>query len=103
MGKISWHDLQGSNQYDRWAFYSQSKLANVMFALEFGNKAIDQDKNDIHAYFHRGLANYYIFKEARQRGKGKDNLKFEDDAIKDFEKALELGDEESAEFIRTHT
>ena len=33
-GKISWDDLQGKKKYDRWASYSQSKLANIMFALE---------------------------------------------------------------------
>ena len=34
MGKINWSDLQGEDTYDPWASYSQSKLANVMFALE---------------------------------------------------------------------
>ncbi len=34
LGKINWHDLQGEQHYDRWASYSQSKLANVMFAIE---------------------------------------------------------------------
>ena len=34
LGKINWDDLQGERNYDRWAAYSQSKLANVMFALE---------------------------------------------------------------------
>tara|TARA_Y100001968_G_C19356778_1_gene717614 strand:+ start:256 stop:1197 length:942 start_codon:yes stop_codon:yes gene_type:complete len=34
LGKINWNDLHGEKKYDRWASYSQSKLANVMFALE---------------------------------------------------------------------
>ncbi len=38
MGKINWNDLQGEKKYDRWASYSQSKLANVMFALELDRK-----------------------------------------------------------------
>jgi len=33
-GRISFHDLQGERRYDRWQAYGQSKLANVMFALE---------------------------------------------------------------------
>tara|TARA_Y100001968_G_C19451262_1_gene768818 strand:- start:2974 stop:3912 length:939 start_codon:yes stop_codon:yes gene_type:complete len=33
-GKINWNDLQGKKRYERWSFYSQSKLANVMFAIE---------------------------------------------------------------------
>ncbi len=34
LGEICWADLQGQYQYDRWKSYSQSKLANAMFALE---------------------------------------------------------------------
>jgi protochlorophyllide reductase len=33
-GRIAFDDLQGERRYDRWQAYSQSKLANVMFALE---------------------------------------------------------------------
>ena len=38
LGKINWDDLQGKEYYDRWASYSQSKLANVMFALELSQR-----------------------------------------------------------------
>ena len=38
MGKIAWEDLQGGVNYNRWGSYSQSKLANVMFALELEKK-----------------------------------------------------------------
>ena len=33
-GRIRWHDLAWQERYDRFGAYSQSKLANVMFALE---------------------------------------------------------------------
>ncbi|MFY8148279.1 MAG: oxidoreductase [Prochlorococcaceae cyanobacterium] len=33
-GRIAFDDLQGERSYDRWRAYGQSKLANVMFALE---------------------------------------------------------------------
>jgi protochlorophyllide reductase len=33
-GRIDFADLQGERRYDRWQAYGQSKLANVMFALE---------------------------------------------------------------------
>lgn len=33
-GRISFEDLQGERRYDRWQAYGQSKLANVMLALE---------------------------------------------------------------------
>lgn len=33
-GRLNFDDLNGERRYDRWAAYGQSKLANVMFALE---------------------------------------------------------------------
>ena len=33
-GRIAWDDPNGEQRYDRWQAYGQSKLANVMFALE---------------------------------------------------------------------
>ncbi|OLR95558.1 oxidoreductase [Actinokineospora bangkokensis] len=33
-GRIYFHDLDGTGNYDRAKFYAQSKLANVVFALE---------------------------------------------------------------------
>ncbi|MFW6383858.1 MAG: oxidoreductase [Halodesulfurarchaeum sp.] len=33
-GEIDFEDLQGEADYDRWAAYAQSKLANVLFAFE---------------------------------------------------------------------
>ena len=33
-GRIAFDDLHGTRRYDRWQAYGQSKLANVMFALE---------------------------------------------------------------------
>ena len=37
-GAMAWDDLQGEQRYDRWKAYSQSKLANVMFALELNQR-----------------------------------------------------------------
>jgi NAD(P)-dependent dehydrogenase (short-subunit alcohol dehydrogenase family) len=34
MGKISFDNLQGTRRYMRWSAYGQSKLANLLFALE---------------------------------------------------------------------
>ncbi len=33
-GRLAFEDLQGERRYDRWQAYGQSKLANVMLALE---------------------------------------------------------------------
>ena len=34
MGKIPWDDLQSEREYRKWSAYSNSKLANLMFAFE---------------------------------------------------------------------
>lgn len=34
MGRIDFDDLQGARRYNRWAAYAQSKLADLLFALE---------------------------------------------------------------------
>ncbi len=56
MGKILWEDMQGKNYYDRWAFYSQSKLANVMFALELSEKLKRSNLDILSLSAHPGLA-----------------------------------------------
>lgn len=37
-GRIIWNDLHGEKRYRRYEAYSQSKLANVMFALELNRR-----------------------------------------------------------------
>ncbi len=56
IGKISWDDLQGVKRYDRWASYSQSKLANLMFALELDNRLRGLNINVASLAAHPGLA-----------------------------------------------
>ena len=56
LGKIAWDDLQGDIKYDRWASYSQSKLANVMFALELQNNFCGNKNRPISLLAHPGLA-----------------------------------------------
>ena len=38
MGRIAFDDLQGERRYRRWRAYGQSKLANLMFALELDRR-----------------------------------------------------------------
>lgn len=38
-GKINFDDLQSERKYGRWGAYSQSKLANLLFAFEFARRA----------------------------------------------------------------
>ena len=56
MGKMDWDDLQGEKNYDRWASYSQSKLANVMFSLELHKRLQKSDIEVSSLSAHPGLA-----------------------------------------------
>ncbi len=38
LGRIRFDDLQGERRYGRWTAYNQSKLANLMFALELDRR-----------------------------------------------------------------
>ena len=38
MGRINFDDLHGERRYRRWRAYGQSKLANLLFALEFDRR-----------------------------------------------------------------
>ena len=55
-GKIQWDDLQGNRKYDRWASYSQSKLANVMFGLELNFKLKENNSKTSSLLAHPGFA-----------------------------------------------
>jgi protochlorophyllide reductase len=55
-GKMEWSDLQGERRYDRWGAYCQSKLANVMFALELNQRLHKQNSTVISLAAHPGLA-----------------------------------------------
>ncbi|MCU0283462.1 MAG: oxidoreductase [Candidatus Nanopelagicales bacterium] len=39
MGRMAFDDLQHTRRYQRWAVYGQSKLANLLFALELHRRA----------------------------------------------------------------
>lgn len=55
-GHIAFDDLQGERRYDRWAAYGQSKLANVMFALELQQRLQDQGDAVLSLAAHPGFA-----------------------------------------------
>ncbi len=56
LGKINWDDLQGEHLYNRWAAYSQSKLANVMFAMELHHRLRKSNSKTSSLMAHPGLA-----------------------------------------------
>ncbi|MGB0120198.1 MAG: oxidoreductase [Solirubrobacterales bacterium] len=56
-GKIDFDDLQGSGSYGRWQAYGQSKLANLIFALDL-NKRIEGAGLDMKSIAaHPGVSN----------------------------------------------
>ena len=55
-GRIAFDDLQGEQRYDAWAAYAQSKLANVMTALELHRRLNAQGSDVLSIAAHPGLA-----------------------------------------------
>jgi len=55
-GRIAFEDLQGEQRYDAWAAYAQSKLANVMTALELQRRLNGQGADVLSIAAHPGLA-----------------------------------------------
>ena len=55
-GAIRWDDLNWSQGYDRYGAYGQSKLANVMFALELHNRLQDDNSSVKSLAAHPGIA-----------------------------------------------
>ena len=55
-GKIRWDDPSWSKGYDRYGAYGQSKLANVMFALELDGRLREQNSRVRSLAAHPGIA-----------------------------------------------
>jgi protochlorophyllide reductase len=55
-GRIAFDDLQGERRYDRWAAYGQSKLANVMTAVELQQRLAARGSGMLSLAAHPGLA-----------------------------------------------
>ncbi|MFN9548579.1 MAG: oxidoreductase [Cyanobacteriota bacterium] len=55
-GRIAFDDLQGEHSYDRWRAYGQSKLANVMTALELQERLRARGSGVLALAAHPGLA-----------------------------------------------
>ena len=55
-GRIHWDDPNWNTSYDRYAAYGQSKLANVMFALELNGRLREQNSRVRSLAAHPGIA-----------------------------------------------
>ena len=58
-GKVRWNNLKAENYYNKWESYANSKLANVMFALELNEKI--KQKNILSLAAHPGIAKTNLF------------------------------------------
>lgn len=56
MGKLAWDDLQSERRYRKWMAYGQSKLANLVFALELQRRAEAADLPLLSMAAHPGYA-----------------------------------------------
>jgi len=58
-GKVGWKNLKAEHYYNKWESYSNSKLANVMFALELNENL--KHKNILSLAAHPGIAKTNLF------------------------------------------
>ena len=58
-GKVGWKNLKAENYYNKWESYANSKLANVMFALELNENL--KHKNILSLAAHPGIAKTNLF------------------------------------------
>ncbi len=56
IGRINFDDLQGERQYNPWAAYGQSKLANLLFAFELQRRADTAGMRLLSVVAHPGYA-----------------------------------------------
>lgn len=60
-GRIDLDDLQSERRYDRWRVYSNTKLANLLFAFELGRRAAAAGLELRSLAAHPGLARTNLF------------------------------------------
>tara|TARA_Y100001970_G_scaffold282835_1_gene396645 strand:+ start:3750 stop:4694 length:945 start_codon:yes stop_codon:yes gene_type:complete len=65
-GKINWEDLQSQKRYDKWSAYAQSKLANIMFAIELHSRE-NQNLGISSISAHPGIAKTNLFKASNSK------------------------------------
>ena len=58
-GKVGWNNLKAENYYNKWESYANSKLANVIFALELNEQL--EHKNILSLAAHPGIAKTNLF------------------------------------------
>lgn len=60
LGRIRWDDLQAHHRYRRWPAYAQSKLANLLFALELDRRALAAGAPLVSVAAHPGYSSTHL-------------------------------------------
>ena len=60
VGRMDWDDLQGERRYGKWRAYSQSKLANLLFAYELDRRSGDAGVDLVSAAAHPGYSRTHL-------------------------------------------
>src|SRR4051812_576618 len=68
MGKIPWNDLQSERKYRPYGAYSNSKLANLMFAFELQRRATAAGSNLLSAAAHPGWSATDLYTQGAKAG-----------------------------------
>jgi NAD(P)-dependent dehydrogenase (short-subunit alcohol dehydrogenase family) len=68
MGKIPWNDLQSEVKYKPYGAYSNSKLANLMFAFELQRRATAAGSNLLSAAAHPGWSATDLYVQGAKKG-----------------------------------
>jgi NAD(P)-dependent dehydrogenase (short-subunit alcohol dehydrogenase family) len=68
MGKIPWDDLNSEHKYRKWSAYSNSKLANLMFAYELQRRSDAADAGLVSAAAHPGWAATDLYQKGARVG-----------------------------------
>jgi NAD(P)-dependent dehydrogenase (short-subunit alcohol dehydrogenase family) len=69
-GRVRWDDLDGSRRYTKAGAYSQSKLANLLFALELQRRLVVAGSGTISLASHPGFASTEIVSDVLGRAPG---------------------------------
>ena len=86
-GKVGWKNLRAEDYYNKWESYANSKLANVMFALEFHKRFSRKGISSLAA--HPGIAKTNLF--AAQKPNPSAFEKFSLELFSPFFQSAEMG------------
>ena len=86
-GKGNWENLKAEKYYNKWESYAESKLANVMFAIDLHERL--KDKNMLSLAAHPGIAKTNLF--SAQKPKPSRFEKFSLELFSPFFQSAEMG------------